>query len=89
LPLFFSYLKAVIGLWPHFNHFSKWDLESMVLSGNQLSIIGGYGTGDVFIDRSLPGHFTMGCVNDNIMGHGTRSAPEPAGFWLIGSGLFG
>jgi hypothetical protein len=34
-------------------------------------------------------HFTMGCGNDNLMGKGTTSVPEPAPMLLLGTGLIG
>jgi hypothetical protein len=34
-------------------------------------------------------HFTMGCGNDNLMGHGTAPVPEPATMLLFGTGLAG
>lgn len=34
-------------------------------------------------------HFTMGCGNDNIMGRGTLTVPEPASILLLGMGLLG
>lgn len=34
-------------------------------------------------------HFTMGCGNDNLMGKGTASVPEPATLLLFGTGLAG
>jgi hypothetical protein len=34
-------------------------------------------------------HFTMECGNDNLMGHGKTSVPEPATMLLFGSGLVG
>lgn len=32
-------------------------------------------------------HFTMGCGNDNLMGHGTAPVPEPTTLLLLGSGM--
>lgn len=34
-------------------------------------------------------HYTMGCGNDNLMGQGTTSVPEPATLMLLGTGLLG
>lgn len=34
-------------------------------------------------------HFTMGCGNDDLMGHGTAPVPEPGTMILLGSGLIG
>lgn len=34
-------------------------------------------------------HFTMGCGNDNLMGHGQLPSPEPASLVLLGCGLIG
>lgn len=34
-------------------------------------------------------HYTMGCGNDNLMGKGTTSVPEPATLMLLGTGLLG
>jgi hypothetical protein len=32
-------------------------------------------------------HFTMGCGNDNLMGKGSYSVPEPGNMILMGTGL--
>lgn len=32
-------------------------------------------------------HFTMGCGNDNLMGHGSAPVPEPATLFLFGTGM--
>lgn len=34
-------------------------------------------------------HFTMGCGNDNLIGHGTTPVPEPGTMMLLGIGLGG
>jgi hypothetical protein len=34
-------------------------------------------------------HFTQGCGNDNVMGEGTTSVPEPTPMLLLGTGLIG
>ena len=34
-------------------------------------------------------HFTMGCGNDNLLGKGTTSVPEPTPMILLGSSLIG
>ena len=34
-------------------------------------------------------HFTEGCGNDDLMGHGTTPVPEPGTMILLGSGLVG
>lgn len=48
----------------------------------------------IFADGNLYGkdfytHFTMGCGNDNLIGHGTAPVPEPSTFLLLGAGLLG
>lgn len=49
---------------------------------------------DVFADANLYGkdfytHFTMGCGNDNLIGHGVAPVPEPSTILLFGAGLAG
>jgi hypothetical protein len=34
-------------------------------------------------------HFTMGCGNDNLMGHGVAPVPEPGTMMLLGVGILG
>lgn len=50
----------------------------------------------VIVDLSFLGdnvtftsHFTMGCGNDNLMGSGTTSVPEPTPMLLLGGALIG
>jgi hypothetical protein len=48
----------------------------------------------VFADADLYGkefytHFTMGCGNDNLIGHDTAPVPEPGTMMLLGAGLLG
>lgn len=52
------------------------------LTGFDLSFLG--------VDQEFYSHFTMGCGNDNLMGHGTTApVPEPATMLLFGTGLAG
>lgn len=48
----------------------------------------------VFADANLYGkdfytHFTMGCGNDNLIGHDTAPVPEPGTMMLVGFGMLG
>lgn len=40
-------------------------------------------------NTTITAHFTMGCGNDNLMGKGTTSVPEPGTLLLLGIGLLG
>lgn len=44
-----------------------------------------------FLDpgQDFTAHFTMGCGNDNLMGKGTTSVPEPTPMLLLGGALVG
>lgn len=53
------------------------------VTGFDLGILG-LDPGDEFY-----AHFTMGCGNDNLMGHSTTAVPEPATMLLLGTGLLG
>jgi len=49
---------------------------------------------DIFSDANLYGkdfytHFTMGCGNDNLIGHDTAPVPEPGTMALLGLGIAG
>lgn len=63
--------------------------------GDVDGLLGGYHNA-VVVDLSFLGdninftsHFTMGCGNDNLMGSGTTSVPEPTPMILLGSSLIG
>lgn len=50
--------------------------------------------GAIFADADLSGqdfysHFTMGCGNDNLIGHGSTPVPEPSTLLLLTAGLAG
>jgi hypothetical protein len=51
------------------------------LSGFDLSFLAGY--------EYFNAHFTMGCGNDNLMGHANAPVPEPATMILFGTGIAG
>jgi hypothetical protein len=40
-------------------------------------------------NTTFTSHFTMGCGNDNLMGSGTTSVPEPTPMLLLGGALIG
>ncbi len=45
--------------------------------------------GSQFDNQDLTFHFTEECGNDNLMGSGTTSVPEPGTLLLLGTGLIG
>jgi len=69
--------------------FSDWGL-----AGDSNHYVVSFDLTDFFSVADLYGkdfdvHFTMGCGNDNLMGHTTAPVPEPSTFLLLGAGLLG
>lgn len=72
--------------------FSGWDQTTNTSNGNHYAV--SFDLTNLLSIEDLWGeelyfHFTMGCGNDNLMGHTTAPVPEPQTMLLFGSGLAG
>ncbi len=70
-----------------FNYWSGLRSEEVNgLSGAEHYAMTGFDLGFI-AGQDFTAHLTLGCGNDNLMGHGTAPVPEPATLFLMGSGL--
>jgi hypothetical protein len=64
------------------------DTDTGFLGGNHYALTG-FDLSFLGADQEFYSHFTMGCGNDNLMGHSTAPVPEPATMLLFGTGIAG
>lgn len=71
---------------------AEYDLKGLGTDNKHYSV--SFDLSSIFDDADLYGkefytHFTMGCGNDNLIGHDIAPVPEPSTLVLLGAGLLG
>ncbi len=78
------------GEWKAEGFFSLQEVSNTGFNGGTHYSLTGFDLSFLGADQEFYSHFTMGCGNDNLMGHGTTApVPEPATMLLFGTGLVG
>ena len=86
-PYSFDYSNDLLvgpGTFSYFAGLSDADTDFF---GGTHYMVSGFDLGFLNPGTEFIAHFTMECGNDNLMGRGTTSVPEPANMLLLGTGL--